>query len=139
APTRGQQAAPAVGGAGRQAARRLLDAVMGGRVLHRHGRRPARGAVDVGRPGRGHRRHGAGGVRVVRPAAAAAVFEHKRGGWREAIGLVGFVFANVVAVFVALWWALGKPKETPRPEYRDRGGMTEDGVPYVRGDQDAED
>lgn len=55
------------------------------------------------------------------------------GGWLEAIALVGFVAANFAVVFVALWWALGKPDEPPVREARDRGAMTATGVPYVPG------
>jgi hypothetical protein len=44
------------------------------------------------------------------------------------------VVANVVAVFVVLFRALGMPDEAPaRAEVPDRGGMTEAGVPYVAG------
>jgi hypothetical protein len=60
------------------------------------------------------------------------VFVSDLGRWLEAAGLIGFIAANAAAVFVALWWGLGRTTEPP-PEPEDRGAMTAAGVPYVPG------
>lgn len=47
--------------------------------------------------------------------------------------LVGFLLINYGSVFAALLWGLGADVAPVRREWRDRGEMTADGVPYVRG------
>lgn len=55
------------------------------------------------------------------------------GDWIEAAALIGFVVANVIVVFVVLFWALGMPDEPQHVQPADRGAMSEAGVPYVPG------
>lgn len=61
------------------------------------------------------------------------MFVNDLGRWLEAAGLIGFIAANTVAVFVALWWGLGRTATPPEPEREDQGAMTAAGVPYVPG------